>query len=402
MDFSLGKKQREWQLIARKFAKKVIAPEALERDRIPLAEDRIPWDWIKLADKAGLRTLGVPEEFGGAEESILTMCVVGEELAAADLGFAVIMDQCWKMAHLFKDAMTVEQQHKFIPKFVADNKATTAIGITEPDIGSDHQGYYDAADIGMKTTAVRDGDSYILNGTKRYISNGCMATLYFITARLDATKPLSASGAVFIVPSDTPGFRPDFFHEKSSQRLATNGCFHLENCRIPAENILLGEGKLIALRSQYMPGSKAEAAATVLGVGRAAYDYAMTYAKERKQGGKFIIEHQAVSLMLARMAMLIDGARLQIYKAAWLADVGDKDARVQGLIAKVQASEAAFEVCKLSTEILGGAGIMYEHPVEKYLRDAASFLHSDGTNQICSLRVTKALAGLNSAALYGF
>ena len=402
MDFSLGKNQRKWQLIAREFAKKVIAPEAVERDRIPLAKDRIPWDWIKLADKAGIRTLGVPKEFGGAEESILTMCVVGEELAAADLGFAVIMDQCWKMAHLFKDAMTVEQQHKFIPKFVADNSATTAIGITEPDIGSDHQGYYDAADIGMKTTAVRDGESYILNGTKRYISNGCMATLYFVTARLDAAKPLSTSGAVFIVPSDTPGFRPDFFHEKSSQRLATNGCFHLENCRIPAGNILLGEGKLIELRSQYMPGSKAEAAATVLGVGRAAYDYAMIYAKERKQGGKFIIEHQAVSLMLARMAMLIDGARLQVYKAAWLADVGDKDARVQGLIAKVRASEAAFEVCKLSTEILGGAGIMYEHPVEKYLRDAASFLHSDGTNQICSLRVTNALAGLNSAALYGF
>ena len=165
---------------------------------------------------------------------------------------------------------------------------------------------------------------------------------------------------------------------------------------------MLGEGKLIALRSQYMPGSKAEAAATVLGVGRAAYDYAMSYSKERKQGGKFIIEHQAVSLMLAKMAMLLDGARLQIYKAAWLADVGDKDARVQGLIAKVQASEAAFEICRLSTEILGGAGIMFEHPVEKYLRDAASFLHSDGTNQICSLRVTNALSGLNSAALYGF
>ncbi len=402
MDFSLSENQRNWQLIAREFATKIVAPEALSRDRIPLAKDRIPWDWIKLADEAGIRTLGVPKKFGGAEESILTMCIVGEELAAADLGFAVIMDQCWKMAHLFKDAMTPEQQLKFIPKFVADNQATTAIGITEPDIGSDHQGYYDGADIAMKTTAVRDGDSYILNGTKRYISNGCMATLYFITARLDTTKPLSESGAVFIVPSDTAGFRADFFHEKSSQRLATNGCFHLENCRIPAENILLGEGKLIALRSQYMPGSKAEAAATVLGVGRAAYDYAMSYSKERKQGGKFIIEHQAVSLMLAKMAMLLDGARLQIYKAAWLADVGDKDARVQGLIAKVQASEAAFEICRLSTEILGGAGIMFEHPVEKYLRDAASFLHSDGTNQICSLRVTNALSGLNSAALYGF
>ena len=165
---------------------------------------------------------------------------------------------------------------------------------------------------------------------------------------------------------------------------------------------MLGEGKLIELRSQYMPGSKAEAAATVLGVGRAAFDYAMSYAKSRRQGGRYIIEHQAISLMLARMAMLLDGARLQIYKAAWLADNGNKDARVQGLMAKVQASEVAFEVCKLATEILGGAGIMYDHPVEKYLRDAASFLHSDGTNQICSLRVTKALSGLNKAALYGF
>ncbi|MDC0394569.1 acyl-CoA/acyl-ACP dehydrogenase [Alphaproteobacteria bacterium] len=402
MDFNLSETHLKWQKIAREFATEVIAPEALERDRIPLAKDRIPWDWIKLADKAGIRTLGVPKTFGGAEESILTMCIVGEELAAADLGFAVIMDQCWKMAHLFKDAMTAEQQQKFIPSFVSNNQATTAIGITEPDIGSDHQGYYDGADIGMKTTAVKDGDSYILNGTKRYISNGCMASLYFITARLDSSKPLSESGAVFIVPSDTPGFRADFFHEKSSQRLATNGCFHLENCRIPASNIMLGEGKLIELRSQYMPGSKAEAAATVLGVGRAAYDYAMNYAKERKQGGKFIVEHQAVSLMLAKMAMLLDGARLQIYKAAWLADNGDKDARVQGLIAKVQASEAAFEVCRLATEILGGAGIMFEHPVEKYLRDAASFLHSDGTNQVCSLRITNALSGMNSAALYGF
>ena len=402
MDFNLTNSQLEWQLIAREFATKIITPEAIKRDRITLAEDRIPWDWIKLADETGIRTLGIPKEFGGAEESILTMCIVGEELAAGDLGFAVIMDQCWKMAHLFKDAMTQKQQQKFIPPFVADNQATTAIGITELDIGSDHQGYYDGSDIGMKTTAVRDGDSYILNGTKRYISNGCMAKLYFITARLDTKKPLSEAGAVFIVPSDTPGFRPDFFHEKSSQRLATNGCFHLENCRIPAENIMLGEGKLVELRSQYMPGSKAEAAATALGVGRAAYDYAMRYAKERKQGGNYIVEHQAVSLMLAKMAMLIDGARLQIYKAAWLADNKNEDAKVQGLMAKVQASEAAFEVCRLATEILGGAGIMYEHPVEKLLRDATSFLHSDGTNQICSLRVTNALAGLNKAALYGF
>ena len=285
MDFSLTEKQLTWQLKARKFVENVIKPEALQRDRIPKAKDRIPWDWIKLADAEGFRTMGVPKKFGGSEESILTMCIVGEELGVGDLGFAVIMDQCWKMAHLFKDAMSEYQQNKYIPEFVKDPIATTAIGISEPGIGSDHQGYYDHQDIDMITKAHKEGDEYVLNGTKHYISNGCMAKLYFITARTDLTKPLSESGAVFIVPSNTPGFRPDFFHEKSSQRLATNGCFHLENCRIPAKNILLGEGKLIELRSKYMPGSKAEAAATVLGVGRAAYEYAFNYAKNRKQGG---------------------------------------------------------------------------------------------------------------------
>ena len=402
MDFNLSEEQLSLQLKARNFVEKYIKKEAVKRDRIQKAEDRIPWDWIKLADQEGFRTMGVPKEYGGTDQSILNMCIVGEEFGVGDLGFAVIMDQCWKMSHLFKDAMNKEQRDRFVPQFVKDPIATTAIGITEPDIGSDHQGYYDHKDIGMKTTAVKEGDEYVLNGTKHYISNGCMAKLYFITARTDTSKPLNESGAVFIVPSNTVGFETDFFHEKSSQRLATNGCFHLKNCRISEKNILLGEGKLVELRSKYMPGSKAEAAATVLGVGRAAYEYAFDYAKNRKQGGKFIIEHQAISLMLAKMIMLLDGARLQIWKAAWLADNSHPDARVQGLMAKVRASEAAFEICTLATEILGGAGIMYDHPVEKYLRDAVSFLHSDGTNQICSLRVTQALASNNISKIYGF
>ena len=125
----------------------------IQRDRITKAKDRIPWDWIKLADAEGFRTMGVPKKFGGSEESILTMCIVGEELGVGDLGFAVIMDQCWKMAHLFKDAMSEHQQNKYIPEFVKDPIATTAIGISEPGIGSDHQGYYDHQDIDMITKA---------------------------------------------------------------------------------------------------------------------------------------------------------------------------------------------------------------------------------------------------------
>ncbi len=402
MDFSLTEEQLHWRGVARDFAERVIRPDVLRRDRLPTAEERIQWDWSREASALGLRTLGVPKAFGGTGAGIVTLSVVGEELAVGDLGFAVIMDQCWKTAHLFGEAMTPEQQQRFIPPFVADPEATTAIALTEEGAGSDHQGYYDSPDIALHMSAVRDGDEYVLNGTKRYISNGSMAKLYFIIARTDMSKNLSDSGAVFVVPHDTPGFRVGFFHEKSSQRLATNGTFHLENCRVPATNLLVGEGMLAELRSKYMPGSKAEAAATVLGVGRAAYEYALDYAKKRVQGGKPIVEHQAVALMLGRMAMLIDAARLQIWKAAWLADNHHSDARVHGLLAKVNASEAAFETCKLAAEVLGGAGIMHEHPVEKYLRDAASFLHSDGTNQLCLLRASRAIASQDDTGLYGF
>jgi len=401
VDFTLSEEQQQWRALAREFAEKTIRPDAQRRDRLPTAAERIPWDWIREADRLGFRTLGVPKQFGGAGADILTLCLVGEELAAGDLGFAVIMDQCWKMAHILSDAMTPEQQRKFIPPFVKDPEATFAIGFTESGAGSDHQGYYDSPDIDFRTTAVRDGDSWVINGSKRYVSNGCMAKLYFVVTRTDPKKTLREGGSVFIVPSDTSGFRAGFFHEKSSQRLATNGTFHFENCRVPAANLLGGEGLMSRLRAEYMPGSKAEAASTALGVGRAAYEYAMQYAKERVQGGRPIVELQAVAMMLAQMAMKIDAARTQIWRAAWLADRRQPEARTLGLLAKVNASEAAFEACRLAAEILGGAAIMHDHPVEKYLRDAASFLHSDGTNQVCLLRAAQGLAA-PGAALYGF
>jgi acyl-CoA dehydrogenase len=402
MDFSLSAEQSRWREVARRFVEETIKPDVLRRDRLPSAAARIPWDWIRQADALGLRTLGIPKSFGGAGADILTLSIVGEELGVGDLGFAVIMDQCWKFAHLFSEAMTPAQQKRFIPMFVEDPLAVTALGFTEPGVGSDHQGYYDVPEIDFRTTAVRDGDSFVLNGTKRYVSNGCMAKIYFVAARLDPTKKLSETGTLFVVTPDMPGFRVGYFHEKSSQRLATNGTFHFENCRVPAENMLVGEGMLAELRSKYMPGSKAEAAATVLGVGRAAYEYALGYAKTRVQGGRPIVEQQAVALMLGQMAMKLDAARQQIWRAAWLADRGVAEARVVGLFAKVMASEVAFECCKLAGEILGGASIMYEHPVEKFMRDATSFMHSDGTNQLCLLRAVRAIATHDAKAEYGF
>jgi len=401
VDFGLSEEQKRWRAVAHDFIEKTVKPDVQRRDRLATAAERIPWDWIREANGLGLRTLGVPKRYGGCGADIVTLCVVGEELAVGDLGFAVIMDQCWKMAHILSDAMTPEQQERFIPAFVEDPEATFAIGFTEEGAGSDHQGYYDSADIDFRTTAVRDGGHYVINGAKRYVSNGCMAKLYFIVARTDRRKTLREGGSLFIVPADTPGFRPAFFHEKSSQRLATNGTFHFENCRVPVENLIGGEGLMSRLRSEYMWGSKAEAAATALGVGRAAYEYALEYAKTRVQGGRPIAELQAVAMMLAQMAMKIDAARTQIWRTAWLADRRQPQARTLGLLAKVNASETAFEACRLASEILGGAAIMHEHPVEKYLRDATSFLHSDGTNQLCLLRAAQGLTA-PGASLYGF
>jgi alkylation response protein AidB-like acyl-CoA dehydrogenase len=402
MEFEFNAEQIRWRNIARNFAEVVIKPDVLRRDRLPTAEERIPWDWIRQADKLGIRTLGVPKQYGGAGADIQTMCIVGEELAVGDLGFAVIMDQCWKMADILGHAMTPAQQEKFIPPFVADPEATMSIGFTEAGAGSDHQGYHDAPDIDFRTTASRHKDGYVINGSKRYVSNGCMAKLYFIVTRTDPTKSLREGGSVFVVPADTPGFRVGHFHEKSSQRLATNGTFYLENCVVPKENLLVGEGLMARLRADFMWGSKAEAAATVLGVGRAAYEYALQHARTRIQGGKPIIQHQAIAMMLAHMAMRLDASRTQIWRTAWLADRRKPEARTLGLLAKVNAAETAFDVCRQACEILGGGGIMHEHPVEKYLRDAASFLHSDGTNQVCLLRAAEGLANPKSADLYGF
>lgn len=402
MDFKLSPETIKWRDIARTFVKEVIEPDVLRRDRLPTAAERIPWDWIKQADKLGLRTLAMPKEYGGGGADILTLSVVGEELGVGDLGFAVILDQCWKFNHMFSEAMTKEQQKKFIPIFMDDPTCVTALGFTEPGTGSDHQGYYDEPDIDFQTTAVKDGDYFVINGTKRYVSNGCMAKIYFVCTRLDPKKKLSESGAVFFVTSDMPGFKNGFFHEKSAQRLATNGTFHFENLRVHKSHLLVGEGMLADLRSKYLPGSKPEAAATVLGVGRAAYEYALKYAKQRKQGGKPIIEHQAIALMLGTMGMKLDAARAQIWKTAWMADQRMPEARVLGLYTKVMSAEVAFECCKLAGEILGGASIMHDHPVEKYLRDATSFMHSDGTQQLCLLRAIRSINAGRESQEYGF
>ena len=199
MEFALTKNQEKWQKIAREFVEKYIIPEVGRRDRIENAKDRIPWDWITEADKIGLRTLGISKKYGGEEADILTLCVVGEELAVGDLGFAVIMDQCWKMAHLFSDAMTTDQQEQFIPNFVSDPEATTAIGVTEPGAGSDL--------ASLQCKAVREGDKYIINGTKIWTTHAHLANKIFCLVRTDNSGKKQEGITFLMLDMNQPGIK---------------------------------------------------------------------------------------------------------------------------------------------------------------------------------------------------
>ncbi|MCC7104186.1 MAG: acyl-CoA dehydrogenase family protein [Chloroflexi bacterium] len=403
MDLTLTPFQEHWIGVARDFVKREIEPTVLERDKIrdPLA--RMPWDWLRAASKLGLRTLPFPKEVGGQEAGIITLCMIGEELAAGDLGFAVMLDQVWKFVHLFTEAMTPAQRERYLPPFAADDEALTCLALTEPGAGSDHQGYYMRPDIAFYTVAKRDGDAYVINGEKQFPSNGNVAKLYFVIARLDPTMTLQQSGTAFLVTSDNPGLKPTKYWDKIGQRLCVNGSFVFENCRVSADDMLLGEGDAMSIRSSYLPGSKPEAAATTLGVGRAAFERALAYARERVRGSQPIVEQQVMATMLADMSITLEVARQYIWRAAWLAEHRDPRASVEGLLCKAFASEGAFKVCRSAMEVFGSKGVTRDLPMEKYLRDASTFFHSDGTNQMALLRSARTLAGQQAASsLAGF
>ncbi|MFQ5895450.1 MAG: acyl-CoA dehydrogenase family protein, partial [Nitrospinota bacterium] len=389
--FELSEEHRAIRNLAREFARNEVAPVAPEREKIPNPEDRTPWDLIEKASRLGLRTLPYPTEYGGGGADVLACCIAGEELAAGDLGFAVIFDQTWKLAHILEEALGRAQREEWLPRLCRDHRFVTAIALTEPGCGSDHQGYYDDPSVALLTAARREGREWVLRGQKHFISNGSTASLYIVGARTDLSKTLRQSLSGFLVPRQTPGFRVGRVHEKIGQRLVMNAELLFEGARLPEEALLLGEGKMMGeIRGRLLACGKPEAAATALGVGRAAYEAALAHARERVQGGRPIVEHQAIAMMLADMAIGIDLARTHIHKTAWAVDHMRPYDFTLGWKCKVFASEVAFECARKAMEIHGGAGIMQELPVEKYLRDASTFLHSDGTNQMLRLRISRA------------
>ena len=384
IDFKLSEEQRAYQTLAREFTQRHIKPIALERDRQPDHQDCFQWDVVEKGSKLGLRTLTLDKKYGGPGMDSLTTALVLEELAVGDLGISVIFAQTLKFIQMMQWETTEEQRQKFFIPFRDDDRFLIATTSTEADLGSDLQLPYPQKRI--TTTAVLDGDEWVINGAKQWCSGGPVAKLFRVLCLTDQGE------ASFLVPRDTPGVTIGAIHDKAGERFAINSEVVYDNVRVPKDHMTGGFRKEVDPAVRFMRASNAYCAACALGVARAAYENALEYAKVRVQGGKRIIEHQAIGMMLADMFAQLEAARLLYWKAAWAADRDEfYDPKLYAM-AKVFCPEVAVKVAIQALEIHGGYGIERELPMEKYVRDAVSFLHSDGTCQASRTRTARCLA----------
>ena len=389
VDFSLTPRQRELRQIAHDFAMEVVLPAAEKADRVAEADKSFDWSIIREGSRRGLRTLSVPKEFGGEGADVLTLAIVGEQICYGDLGIGVAFDQTWKVMTTLAHLVSADQRRRWLPRILEDPEFLLGVGMTEPMHGSDNILPYEKT---VDTRAEQHGDKWVLNGTKRYISNGGLAKLYYIIAR-SQDGALAESLTGFLVPADAPGFTVPEVWDKLGQRAVQNGTLRFDNVEIPDADRVGAVGKALPTIGAFLLryGSNVQAGASVLGVAQRAYDLSVQYAFERVQGGKPIVEHELQRLRLARMAMKIQAARSYLWFGGW--DCGqDEFDRKHASLAKIFASEAAVEVCRDAMELWGAAGYMKKNPIEKLMRDALSFLHSDGTNDVLGLKAANFIA----------
>jgi alkylation response protein AidB-like acyl-CoA dehydrogenase len=375
IDFTLSDEQREIQLLAHTFAEEEIRPIAAELDE----REEFPWDLVKKAGELGLTTFAFPEELGGLGiTDELTNCIITEELAWGCGGVATVLGGTHLASIPILLAGTDEQKQRVLKPIVQRN-GLCAMALTEPEAGSDV--------AAMTTTARREGDHYILNGAKRFITNGGIADLYVVFATVD--RAIGHRGVTaFIVPGDTPGVGGGKKEKKLGIRCSHTGEVLLDDVRVPAENRLGEEGSGFKLAMTMLDRSRPMVAAIALGIARAAYEYARDYAKERVQFGKPIANNQAIQFLLADMATKVQAARLMTWWSAKVTETG-RPFLYESSMAKNFASDVAMEVTTDAVQIFGGYGYIREYPVEKLFRDAKITQIYEGTNQIQKIVVAQ-------------
>ena len=368
----------------RRFVASEVKPRAAMLDADPDPAAGFSWEIVEKAHALGIRTMTLSEKWGGLGTDSLTTAMVIEELATGDIGVSVIFAQTLKIAQIMEKALNAEQQARVLPGFSADPRGMLAIGITEPDNASNYFLPYPAP---FRTTARKAQGGWIVNGMKHFISNGNRASFYLLFAQTDPGRPLAEGSTCFLLERGRPGFTIGRVHDKMGERLANNAELVFEDCFIPDDNVVGQPGKGFGVLAEFFPQSNAYAAATILGVAVALYRKAVEWAQVRVQGGKRLIEHDGIRAQLAEMCMLIDASRAYVHRAAWLADHQEQGwDRTLGALPKAMASQCAWKIATWTLEIHGGHGYMKEFGVEKLVRDAAAFLHSDGVNRTLFLK----------------
>ncbi len=393
----LSAEQLEIRDTIRDFVNQEIRPAALKADRLDVADRSLLTDVLDQASQMGLRALALSEDKGGAGADALTSCLVTEELAAGDADIAAILTETARLAHLLFDrAMNDAQRDAFLARFLGDDRYHLALADREP--GADTRlgvNYHrpDSIDLTLDTTATKGGDGWVINGVKDCVANAPIAGLFAVTAAI----PGRTGAGVLLVPADAAGLTVEA-HDAAWQH-GVCGRVIFRDCRVPAGH-LLGDEAAALLTGSDAPGHGAPLyQALNIGIGRAAYEAALDYAHIRVQGGRPLIEHQAIATKLADAAISLEIARAVVLQAAWASDHPDAvaDRSLSDLplqtVTQVYVSEAMMKTAKDCAEVFGAMGVMRDMPLQKYIHDARVCQHTGDGNSEARLRVAEAIAG---------
>jgi acyl-CoA dehydrogenase len=378
MNFKLSEEHEMIRKMVRDFAKNEVAPTAAERDE----EERFDREIFDKMAELGLTGIPWPEEYGGIGSDYLAYVIAVEELSRVCASTGVTLSAHTSLAGwpVYKFG-TEEQKQKYL-RPMAEGKSIGAYGLTEPGSGSDAGG--------MRTTARKDGNHYILNGSKIFITNGGIADIYIVFAVTDPEQRSKGTTA-FIVEKDFPGFSVGKKEAKLGIRSSPTTEIIFEDCRVPAENVLGEEGMGFKIAMMTLDGGRNGIAAQAVGIAQGALDAAVDYAKERKQFGKAIIDQQGIGFKLADMATSVEAGRLLTYQAAWLESEGLPYGK-ESAMSKLFAGDAAMKVTTEAVQVFGGYGYTKDYPVERYMRDAKITQIYEGTQEIQRLVISRMLA----------
>lgn len=365
--------------MTRKFAREEILPKAAHYDKTM----EYPWEIVKKAWELGILNPHIPEDIGGPGLGIFDACLIAEEVAYACSGIMTALEGSTLATAPVVIGGSKEQQKKYLGRLL-EEPVVAAYCVTEPGAGSDV--------AGLKTRAEKKGDEYILNGQKMWITNGGVANWYFVLARTDSNPKTSTNKAFsgFIVDADTPGITRERKEINLGQRCSDTRGVTFEDVRVPKENLLTAEGAGFKISMGAFDKTRPPVAAGAVGLSQRCLDEATRYALERKAFGTPIINHQAISFILAEMAMGVETARLAWRRAAWEIDQGRRNTYYAS-IAKAVASDVANKSASDAVQVFGGNGYNTDYPVEKLMRDAKIFHIYEGTSQIQRLIVSREL-----------